>query len=283
MYHRATLNVAGGVLFYRRTRIDPQRLTLLFLHGLGDSGQAFREAFGQAGLRAYNLVVPDLPGYGKSSPAADEDYCFHRQITRLYQLIDSLGIEEFAIVGHSMGGDIGTLMCANDRQGRIPAVVNIEGDLTAGDRFITDRAIAAEKAGDFEFWLRHCFTDEIVPSVLKDYKSTQRRYRAALRLCETYAFLQNCKEIYALNEDQPPHRHGIIASIFDSLPVQKVFFWASESLSNRSQAYLQHKPYSHTPPFENSSHWIMLDKSREFYDTLSMFLSSVEGQRSPAS
>jgi pimeloyl-ACP methyl ester carboxylesterase len=275
MYHRATLNVPGGVLFYRRTRIDPQRLTLLFLHGLGDSGQAFREAFGQAGLRAYNLVVPDLPGYGKSSPAADEDYCFHRQMRRLYQLVDSLGIEKFAVVGHSMGGDIGTLMCANDRQGRIRALVNIEGDLTAGDRFITDRAIAAEKAGDFELWLRRCFTEEIVPSVLSKYERTRRRYRASLRLCETYAFLQNCKEIYALNEDQPPHRHGIIASIFDSLPVHKVFFWASESLSSRSQAYLKDKPYSHTPPFENSSHWIMIDQGEKFYKALARFVQAL--------
>jgi pimeloyl-ACP methyl ester carboxylesterase len=272
LYHRSTINVSGGTLFYRHTQIDSQRPTLLCIHGLGDSGQAFLEAFREADLQAYNIIVPDLLGYGKSSRASDDDYCFYRQITRLYQLLDGLGIMEFDLIGHSMGGDIGTLMCANDEQGRIQAFANIEGDLTQGDRFITNQALAAEKTIGFEFWLRHRFTNEIAPYILKNFVRTCRRYQASLRLCQTYAFLQNAKEIYALNENHPPHDHGIIASIFDSLPKRKKYYWACESLSRQSQKYLENKSYSHTPAFEDSSHWVMLDSREKFYDALSKFL-----------
>lgn len=272
MVYQSRKEVSGGRLFCRHTQIDSQRPTLLFIHGLGDSGKVFLEAFQELNLSAYNIIVPDLLGYGESTKATDDDYCFYKQIARLYQLLDDLGVMKFILIGHSMGGDIGTLMCANDGQGRIQAFANIEGDLTQGDRFITNWALAAEKAGDFEFWLRHCFSDEIVPFTLKEFDDTQRRYRESLSLCQTYAFLQNAKEIYALNENQSPHEHGIIASVFDSLLTKKIFIWASGSLSKQSQKYLENKQYSHM--LGRSSHWIMLDNRRQFYDVLTQFLQN---------
>ncbi len=279
MVNQSRKEVSGGTLSYHHTEIDLQKPTLLCIHGLGDSGQVFQEAFQAAELQAYNIIVPDLLGYGESSRessrASDNDYCFQKQIIRLYQLLDSLGIINFNLIGHSMGGDIGTLMCANDCQGRIQAFANIEGDLTEGDRFITNRVLAAEKAGAFECWFRHCYAEEIVPAMLENYPDTRKRYQASLRLCQVIAFLQNAKEIYALNEDQPPHKHGIIASIFDSLQTRKKFYWANKSLNEQSRNYLERKSYSHTPPFEGKSHWIMLDQ-REFYKVLLRFLQGEE-------
>jgi len=271
MYRRSTVNVDGGTMFYRHTNIDPNRQTLLCIHGLGDSGLAFLESFYEPNLKAYNIIVPDLLGYGKSSPASDNDYCFHAQITRLYQLLDSLDIMKFSLIGHSMGGDIGTLMCANDEQDRIRAFVNIEGDLTQGDRFITNLTLTAEKAGDFGHWLRHCYIDEIVPGMLKSCDLARRRYQASLRLCRPETFLQNAKEIYALNKNQTFRKHGKIALIFDSLPIRKVFYWGDKSLSTQSIRYLRNKSYAY-PPFEGSFHWIMLDNRSKFYAALSRFL-----------
>lgn len=272
MVYQSRKDVSGGTLFYRHTRIDPQKPTLLCIHGLGDSGQVYLEAFRESGLRAYNIIAPDLLGYGRSSEALDTDYCFHKQIIRLYQLMDSLDIRKFTLIGHSMGGDIGTLMCAHDDDSQIQAFVNVEGDLTQEDRFITNQALAAEKAGAFECWFQHCFTNEIVPTRLKELARTCKRYQTSLRFCRAYAFLQNAKEIYALNENQTPHEHGIIASLFDSLLTRKMFFWASDSLSRQSQKYLENKQYSHM--IEGSSHWIMLDNRRQFYDALTQFLQN---------
>jgi pimeloyl-ACP methyl ester carboxylesterase len=178
---------------------------------------------------------------------------------------------KFIVIGHSMGGDNGVLMCADDDQGRIQAFVNIEGDLTQGDRFITNLTLAAEKAGAFECWFRHCYNDEIVPNILKDFDLARKRYQAALRLCQPEAFLQNAKEIYALNKNLIFRKHAKIASIFHSLRLRKVFYWGDRSLSGQSVKYLRNKPYAY-PPFEGSFHWIMLDNHRKFYDALSRFL-----------
>jgi hypothetical protein len=166
-------------------------------------------------------------------------------------------------------------MCASDKEKRIGAFANIEGDLTQGDRFITNRILAAEETGTFECWLRHCFTNEIVPSLLKDCDIARRRYQASLRLCRPEAFLQNAKEIYALNTNLAFQQHAIIASIFHSLATRKRYFSGERSLSQESRQYLQNKDYFY-PPFEESFHWVMLDRRTPFYAALSRFLQGEE-------
>jgi hypothetical protein len=41
-----------------------------------------------------------------------------------------LGTGDLIIIGHSMGGDIATLLCASDKRNMIVKFVNIEGGLT---------------------------------------------------------------------------------------------------------------------------------------------------------
>jgi pimeloyl-ACP methyl ester carboxylesterase len=277
MYLRSIIDLPAGQLFFRHSKMNDRRPTILFIHGLGDSGRSFLEAFQEPCLRGFNIVVPDLFGYGKSISTGNDasEYVFEKQIGHLYRVLDDLNVEKFLLVGHSMGGDIGTLMCAADREKRIGAFANIEGDLTQGDRFMTNRILAAEETGAFECWLRHCFTKEIVPSLLKNRAVARRRYQASLRLCRAEAFLQNAKEIYALNANLDFQQHAIIASIFHSLATRKRYFSGARSLSQESRQYLQDKDYFY-PPFEESFHWVMLDRRTQFYAALSRFLQGEE-------
>ena len=81
MYLRSSIDVPGGTLFYRYTEIDSKKPTLLCIHGLGDSGLVFLEAFYEANLREFNIVVPDLLGYGKSKSEVkkEKEYKFEKQ------------------------------------------------------------------------------------------------------------------------------------------------------------------------------------------------------------
>lgn len=281
MYHRSTINVPGGTLFYRHTEIDSRKPTLLCVHGLGDSGLVFLEAFYEAGLRNFNIVAPDLLGYGKSIPEADaeNEYTFGKQIVRLYILLEHLGVERFFLVGHSMGGDIGTLMCKKDNQNRIQAFVNVEGDLTQGDRFITNAAFAAHKKGRkfFRYWLHHELIDIIFKDKTQNYVQSRMRYEKSLKCCSDVAFWANVKRIRRLNKNLPCHHYAQAAKLFEEISIPKIFYWGSDSLSGKSKDYLLSAGLNPEPKiFPESFHWIMLDNRRRFYDALSQFLQGEE-------
>jgi pimeloyl-ACP methyl ester carboxylesterase len=51
-------------------------------------------------------IAPDLLGHGDSSGAADERLAFEGQTAAVRSLLDGLGIEGFAAIGHAAGGGI---------------------------------------------------------------------------------------------------------------------------------------------------------------------------------
>ncbi len=95
-----------GWFFVRHARLHRNLPVILFIHGLGESGMSFNEAFESPDLEGFGIVVPDLLGYGRSTQAFDGDYRIAAQTRRLWRLADNLGIDSFSIIGHSMGGDI---------------------------------------------------------------------------------------------------------------------------------------------------------------------------------
>ncbi|GFE71843.1 hypothetical protein CFPU101_44530 [Chroococcus sp. FPU101] len=52
----------------------------------------------------YQVIAPDLPGYGKSNGFTIEDYALENQTARLHELMKDLGIKSFDVAGSSMGG-----------------------------------------------------------------------------------------------------------------------------------------------------------------------------------
>ncbi|MXX29143.1 MAG: alpha/beta fold hydrolase [Gammaproteobacteria bacterium] len=76
---------------------------LLFLHGLGGNRHCFDRQLDALSGR-YRCVAWDVPGYGGSAPMAA--MTFPDLAARLDHLIDVLGTEPHAVIGHSFGGMI---------------------------------------------------------------------------------------------------------------------------------------------------------------------------------
>lgn len=169
-----------------------------------------------------------------------------------------------------MGGDLGTLFCSK-YSARAVSFVNIEGDLTPEDRFITNKAIETDRDGRFEQWLRSDFACGIVVSWAEDWPSCVR-YLASLQLCAPSAFLASAKQIYDLNAAAPDSDGGIIGVQYLRLSLSKVFCWSSESLSSGSKAFLTNNKLLHQP-FPNTFHWVMLDSPQAFYGFLTGFIA----------
>src|SRR5262245_11499106 len=159
---RTILNIGGDSISVRHSSLTPSRPTVLFLHGLGDSSLAFDEAFSRNECLGFDLVAPDLPGHGCSLPAHDGRYTLESLALRVASLIEAMDLRRLTVVGHSLSGDIATVLTSSDDSGRIDRLVSVEGTLTPGDMFICNRAVEAAVGGfdAFEVWFQESFCKE---------------------------------------------------------------------------------------------------------------------------
>jgi len=76
---------------------------VLLLHGKNFSGAYWEETIEALAAAGYRVVAPDQIGFGRSSHP-DLHYSFHLLATLTAQLLDAIGLQRVAVVGHSMGG-----------------------------------------------------------------------------------------------------------------------------------------------------------------------------------
>ncbi len=266
------LNIGGDSVFVHHTTIRPARPTILLVHGLGDSGLAYKEAFGYRLADNYNLLVPDLIGYGRSSTSISGDYGFKRQTAMLWKVVEHFHTKELVVVGHSMGGDITTLLCASDTKNIVKKYVNVEGDITEHDLFISGRVVKAAETGDFETWFAEDFLEATVFEKWGQKLKSTRRYYASLQFCRPEAFLANCRELVARNTALTGKIKSEIGKIYCSLKIPKVFCYGTRSLPSRVVDFLKENNIS-CRVFQDTAHLIMIERPDEFYSFLEEFLS----------
>lgn len=121
------VSVAGQQIFYREAG-DPSRPTLVLLHGFPTSSHMFRNLI-PALADEYHLVAPDHVGFGNSSapPVDGFDYSFERLTGITLGLLDTLGIDRFALYVHDYGAPIG-LRIASRHPERVTALVTQSGN-----------------------------------------------------------------------------------------------------------------------------------------------------------
>lgn len=89
---------------------DDEALPVLLVHGWGGSGRYWSSLIARLGHR-YRLIVPDLPGVGRSLPVR-RAYSMADQVAAIEALLDHLQLRRVHLVGHSMGGALGMLLAA---------------------------------------------------------------------------------------------------------------------------------------------------------------------------
>jgi pimeloyl-ACP methyl ester carboxylesterase len=81
----------------------PNGQTVVLLHGFNFSGEAWRVTIDVLAREGFRVIVPDQIGFGRSSKPFIP-YTFNDMAINTRRLLQSLGVERAAIVGHSMGG-----------------------------------------------------------------------------------------------------------------------------------------------------------------------------------
>jgi haloacetate dehalogenase len=105
-YSSIRLRTARGQLYARFGGSGPP---LLLLHGFPQTHMMWHKIAGKLRER-YTVIVPDLPGYGRSYiPDFDDDHRSYTKRSMGLDIVDAmtdLGFPEFSIVGHDRGGRV---------------------------------------------------------------------------------------------------------------------------------------------------------------------------------
>lgn len=103
--------IAGSRLYYEE---EGAGRPLVLLHGLGASGEDWEFVRPRLAAAGHRLIVPDLSGFGRSRPA--RRFGVVNMAADVWALLDRLGVGQFDLVGHSMGGAVAQQMALDQPQ-----------------------------------------------------------------------------------------------------------------------------------------------------------------------
>ena len=103
---RQTLRMA----FMDVAATNPNGRVVVLLHGKNFSGAYWAATIRALTAQGYRVVAPDQIGFGKSSKPNAYQFTFQALAANTFTLLDSLHVEKFTLVGHSMGGMLAVRM-----------------------------------------------------------------------------------------------------------------------------------------------------------------------------
>jgi pimeloyl-ACP methyl ester carboxylesterase len=166
------------------------REAVVFIHGLGASGDCFAGAFEREAFLPLTLLAADLVGFGGSDKPERFSYTMDAQARVLLRLMDELGIGPFHLVAHSMGGIVGLHLSRGDG-GRLSSFLSAEGNLTPEDCTMSRGVIRGTEedfaAGGFDAF--RAALEKSVEGAPGDFSG--ERYLAMLRRTTARAFYRS--------------------------------------------------------------------------------------------
>lgn len=256
---------SGGQWFHLLHRPGNRPVSAWFVHGLGDWSAAWRGAFEHPALAGRELVIVDLPGFGRTPAEAGNPPGLERMASRLSDLVsETVGEGRVILVGHSMGGVIGTLI-AETRPRWLAGLVNVEGNLTIADCTISARVAGAT---DFARWYEK-FADTVYREGVE--KRALRHYHAGLFLVDRPTFLSASRDLVRLSTG------GEIGKRYAALSVPRVYFYGTAEFDEASRKLLEERGLAREG-FEGAGHWVMGDAQDDFYRRLGDWIPRLAGE-----
>jgi len=144
--------VANGLKLHYLEWGDPSAPTLIALHGLRGHGHSW-DSFSEPMSGEYHILALDQRGRGDSDWAPDGQYTAEAYVKDLEGFCEALKLQNFILMGHSMGGRNSMAFAARD-----PSMVNRliivdigpEGDPRGGARIKSEIVAAQEEYTSFE-------------------------------------------------------------------------------------------------------------------------------------
>lgn len=251
-------------MFIREGGPEDAPLTLLWVHGLGESGLCFERIAAHPDLARFRMLIPDLPGYGRSA-WRDEPLRLEEQGDLLAGWLAHRGEAPVVLAGHSMGGVLGTLFCER-HPGAVKAFINLEGNLSPGDCVFSGQAVRMDEERFVDGGFRRM--RELIYNQGAKQKAL-RGYYASLRLCDPRLFHLNSRELVETSAREEMARR--LAAL--PLPARYVA-GVPDGVCPRSHELLAEAGIEPLV-FEPAGHWPFIDQADPFAAALAAFLLSL--------
>ena len=181
--------------YHKKARNKP---VLVFLHGFCEDLHLWKEYID--GFSKYEIVLIDLPGFGKSEVIEEADIPVMAKVVKA--VIDSLNLEKFFLIGHSMGGYVG-LEFAKRYQYHLQGFV-----LFHSHPYAEDAAMLANRKKSIAFIKRNqsaIFVKQLFPNLFSPRFLSSNRHRVDMLILRASRFsdkgIVNALEAMSVRDD----------------------------------------------------------------------------------
>lgn len=233
---------------------------IVFLHGWGGAKECFDGAFSSDVLENYGICAIDLLGFGESDRPVEFSYDLQDQANIVARAINSLRAKKVYLVGHSMGGGIGTLAA--------PLITNLVLFIDADSNLAPNGSgIDALLVSKQPLWLFRAFTLPLIKILLRLHPKRPMRVWAKW-----------------FGESSPLALHKSIQSLVkwsdsrELLPrfkalQQKIYIYGERS--KRKNDVVPELDASIVYEVPKSSHALMNDNPDAFYEAIARIIRTV--------
>ena len=258
-----------GRMHERRLRAPDAAGTILYIHGLGESALSFERLMADHRLAHWQHLAVDLEGYGKSMWAA-EPLSLDQHADRIEQLIRQHqahgDCDSVVVLGHSMGGVIGTLL-SEQLGATARAFINVEGNISLTDCGYSGQAVKFS----LDQWLAHGF-DHVLDAIYHhegEAPEVRRAYGASIQMCDPRTYHRNSQDLVEFSGTETG------AERLAALDTAVVYIHgAPRGTGERSLELLEQSGIERIR-IEDAGHWPFLDRHDLFVETMVGVLDSL--------
>ncbi|TMI75403.1 MAG: alpha/beta hydrolase [Bacteroidetes bacterium] len=233
------------------------KLPILFVHSFGGNTQHWQNQL-EYYRKNRRAIAFDLRGHGRSAAPENNNYSVEALAKDIATVVDSLNLDRFILVGHSMGGSA-AIAYAGKHPEKVAGLV-ITGTPGKSPASVSKPIISSLESEKYD-----AVMSQYMDQLLKDAKpETDKLEREGMNHVSKEASISIIKSVFNYNPVPDLHRY----------PGPELII----SRSGDEQPNSLHSEFPTIPyrTVEGTSHWIQLDKPAEFNRLLDEFLRRVE-------
>ena len=253
---------------------EPQRGTVLLMHGIPTWGYLYHLIIPPLVQSGYRVLAPDFLGHGWSDRRDRFDRSFQDQARMITALLDALALESVDVVGHDTGGAVGLILAIEhpERVHRLVICNSVCYDRFDDDmldfghpmrwkpRPIEDLVAALEESLEAGLSNQRQLTAEFRQGIIAPWASEEGKL----------SLLRNASALNANQTMALVDRHGEIAS-------PTLVLWAEDDPWQKledGRRLSQEIPGASFKTIPSASHWVQQDAPQAFTAAVLEFLET---------